>query len=187
MRSLLPFTHEAFLFLFFCLSTGFSYILLPGAAFILKLYISYFSCLTWSFLLLMFIRVNANSHITESVLGFFQTSSANRICRKLFTLASGRLFRQGQKAATFFTELTQDQSLGHILIFSFFETSSSEHCQHRCPPCFYQFVPLLFIESVYCFPNPNFKSPHFSKQQHGKACYSQSLVPASIIVMALFL
>jgi hypothetical protein len=41
---------------------------------------------------------------TKSLLGFFETSFVNAINLTLFTLdlASGRLFRQGQKAAAFF-------------------------------------------------------------------------------------
>jgi hypothetical protein len=43
-------------------------------------------------------------------LGFFETSFVNAINLSLFTLASGRLFRQGQKVATFFTKIPQKQS-----------------------------------------------------------------------------
>jgi hypothetical protein len=58
---------------------------------------------------------------TKSLLGFFETSFVNAINTNLFTLDSGRLFRQEQKAATLFTKIPQKQSLGHILKFFFTE------------------------------------------------------------------
>jgi hypothetical protein len=48
---------------------------------------------------------------------FFETSFINAFDMSLFTLALARLFRQGQKAAMFFTKIPQKQSLGHILKF----------------------------------------------------------------------
>jgi hypothetical protein len=44
---------------------------------------------------------------TKSLLGFCETSFVNAINPLLFTLASGKLFRQGQKVATFFTKIPQ--------------------------------------------------------------------------------
>jgi hypothetical protein len=63
---------------------------------------------------------------TKSLLGFFETSFVNAININLFTLDSGRLFRQGQKAATLFTKIPQKQSLGHILKFFSTETKSAQ-------------------------------------------------------------
>jgi hypothetical protein len=57
---------------------------------------------------------------------FFETSFVNAVNKNFLpnlTCASGRLFRNGQKAATFFTKISQEQSLGHILKFFFTETS----------------------------------------------------------------
>jgi hypothetical protein len=45
------------------------------------------------------------SHRTESMLGFLETSFLNAINLNLFTLAPSRFFRQGQKAAIFFTKI----------------------------------------------------------------------------------
>lgn len=53
----------------------------------------------------------------------FEISSADTINPKLFSLASGKLFGQGQKAATYFTKISQEQSLGKILNFFSPETS----------------------------------------------------------------
>jgi hypothetical protein len=53
---------------------------------------------------MLFMRLNQR---TKSLLGFFEASFVNAINTNLFTLASGRLFRQGQKAATFFTKIPQ--------------------------------------------------------------------------------
>jgi len=58
---------------------------------------------------------------TKSMLGVSESSFVNAINLSLFT--SGRLFRQGQKAATIFTKISQKQSLNHMLKF-FSETST---------------------------------------------------------------
>jgi hypothetical protein len=50
---------------------------------------------------------NEPKHRTESILGCFEISFASVINLNLFSLALGRLFRQGQKAATFFTKIPQ--------------------------------------------------------------------------------
>jgi hypothetical protein len=50
---------------------------------------------------MLFVRVNQR---TKPILGIFETSFVNAINLNLFTLASDRLFRQGQKAAIFFTK-----------------------------------------------------------------------------------
>jgi hypothetical protein len=55
---------------------------------------------------MFFMRLNQR---TKSIMGVSETSFVN---------ASGRLFRQGQKVATFFTQIPQKQSLGHILKLS---------------------------------------------------------------------
>jgi hypothetical protein len=68
---------------------------------------------------MLFIRLNQR---TKFLLGFFETSLVNGSNINLFTLASGRLFREGQKAATFFTKIPQKQSLGHPLKFFSTET-----------------------------------------------------------------
>jgi hypothetical protein len=63
---------------------------------------------------MLFMRLNQR---TKSLLGSFEISFVNSIDLRFFTLASGRLFRQGQKAAIFFTKISQNLSLGHILKF----------------------------------------------------------------------
>lgn len=63
--------------------------------------------------LYIFIRVTTNIHMTVSILGSFEISSANGTNLKHFTLASGRLFGQGQKADTSFTKIPQEWFLGN--------------------------------------------------------------------------
>ena len=67
----------------------------------LKIHFIFFSCSPCSFSLYIFIQVNTSNHTTESTPGYLEISSASGINPKLFSLASGRLFRQGQKAVTF--------------------------------------------------------------------------------------
>jgi hypothetical protein len=50
--------------------------------------------------------------------GVSETSFVSTVNLNFFTLASGRLVRQRQKAATLFTKIIQKQSLGHILTLS---------------------------------------------------------------------
>jgi hypothetical protein len=69
---------------------------------------------------MFFIREN---YRTESMLVFFDISFVSAINLSLFTLTSGRLFRQGQKAATLFTKISQKQYVGHIVKFFSSETS----------------------------------------------------------------
>jgi hypothetical protein len=45
------------------------------------------------------------NHRTKFILGCLELSFASAINLNLFTLVSGRLFRQGQKATTFITKL----------------------------------------------------------------------------------
>lgn len=95
--------------LFISLNMKFSSILLPGAPFLLDLYILYFSLL--SVLLLSstrFIRVNISNHKMESKLGCFEISFTNAINSKFLTLASGRIFGQWQNAGKFFAKLSQE-------------------------------------------------------------------------------
>jgi hypothetical protein len=104
--------------------------------YILEPYILYFSFLSFLCLFkLLFIRLNQR---TKSLLGFCcccLTSFINAINLSLFTLASGRLFRQGQNVATFFTKIPQNQSLCHILKFFFsFEISWARSTQFKLLP-----------------------------------------------------
>jgi hypothetical protein len=65
-----------------------------------------------------------SNHTTEFISGCFEISFANAInLNVFFTLASGGFFRQGKKAATFFTKIPQKQSLGHALAVFSSETS----------------------------------------------------------------
>ena len=74
------------------LNKGFSFISLPGAPLILEPYILYFSFLSLLYLLKMhFMRCK---HRTKSMQCILETSFVNAININLFTLASGRLFRQ---------------------------------------------------------------------------------------------
>jgi hypothetical protein len=62
-------------------------------------------------------KTELSSYTTEFIPGCCETSFVKAIHLNLFTLASGRLFGQWQKAGTFFTKISQEQSLGHILKF----------------------------------------------------------------------
>lgn len=57
------------------------------------------------------------------MLGYFEVTFVNAVNLIFFILASGTLFRQGQRAATFFNKLAQDQTLRNILKVFSFETS----------------------------------------------------------------
>ena len=63
--------------------------------------------------------------------GRFWDFFVNAIKLSLFNLASGRLFRQGQKAVVFFTKIPQKQSLSHILKFFSAETSWARSAQFK--------------------------------------------------------
>ena len=62
--------------LFISLNIGFNYILLSGVPFLLELYILYFFFLLnlLLFIVDLVIRVNANNHITEAILGYYEIS-----------------------------------------------------------------------------------------------------------------
>jgi hypothetical protein len=69
--------------------------------------------------IMLFMRGNQR---TKFILGFSETSFVNAIKINLFTLASGRLFRQRQKVATFFPPNLQ------------MDLQNSNHPQHPyCP------------------------------------------------------
>ena len=96
---------------------------------ILEPYILHFSFLSLLCLFkMLFMRL---SQRTKSLLDFFETSFVNAINMNLFTLASGRFFRQLQKVPTFFTKIPQKQSLSHILKFFSYETSWARAAQFR--------------------------------------------------------
>jgi hypothetical protein len=65
---------------------------------------------------------------TKFLLGCFEMSSVNANNINLFNLASGRFFRQGQKAAIFFKKIPQKQPLCHIQKF-FSETTWARSTQ----------------------------------------------------------
>lgn len=106
----------------------------PGSLFLLRLCIPCFFCPA-CFSLWSCTRVTTKNHVTRSMLGCFEISSAN-INPKLFGLASGR-FLEGKKAAALFAKISQ----GEYLISCPSETSSvwacrAPHCSlHRCLPC----------------------------------------------------
>jgi hypothetical protein len=68
---------------------------------------------------------------TKSLLGFVQTFFDNAVNINLLTLASGRLFREEYKAATFYTKISKEQSLSHILKFFSSETSRARLPQFK--------------------------------------------------------
>jgi hypothetical protein len=68
---------------------------------------------------MLFMRLNQR---TKCMMGISETSFVDAINRSLFTLASGRHFRQGQKVPIPHQN-TIKQSLGHILKFFSTETS----------------------------------------------------------------
>ena len=128
---------------------------------------------------MFFMKLNQR---TKSMLGFSETSFINAINLNLFTLALGRLFRQGQKAAIFFTKILQDRSLGYILkLFS--ETSRARLPQFKSSSAplpsntltkMTQYAPL---KAFHCFPKS--QNPHSSKQKHGQVYHSNTLVPGT--------
>ena len=98
----------------------------------LEPYMLYFSLLSLLYLFkLLFIRLNQR---IKSLLSFFETSFVSEINLSFFTLASGRLLRQGQKVATFFTTIPQKQSLCHILKFFSFEIFWARSTQFKLLP-----------------------------------------------------
>jgi hypothetical protein len=112
------------------LNTGFSSVALPGAFLLLEPHIFYFFFLN----VLCFIKNTlheAKPQQTELVC--FETSVVNAINLIHLTLASGRLFRHRQKAATLLTKIAQEQSLGHILKFFSSETSRARLSQFKSP------------------------------------------------------
>ena len=60
---------------------------------------------------MFFVRVKIRYPITEYLLDYFNISFANAINPTLFTLASGKFFRQCQKPANFIAKMSQEQSL----------------------------------------------------------------------------
>ena len=60
------------------------------------------------FIKMFFIRVNFSNYTTKLIPGCFETSSFKAINLNLYNITSERLFRQWQKAATFFTQIPQD-------------------------------------------------------------------------------
>jgi hypothetical protein len=77
---------------------------------------------------MFFMRLNQR---TKSMLGISETSFVNEIYINIDIVALGRFFRQGQKAATFFTKIPQKQSLCHTLKFFSFETSWARSAQFK--------------------------------------------------------
>ena len=92
LRSQLPLLHWASTFhqTFISLTTQLSFIVLPGMPFPLRLFILYFSLQLPPFLLYICLRVTTNNHMTESIWGYLEISSANAIKPKLFNLSSDR-------------------------------------------------------------------------------------------------
>jgi hypothetical protein len=80
---------------------------------------------------MFFIRMIFSNNTTEFIPGCFETSFFKAININLFILASGRLFGQWQKAATFLTQIPQKQSLGHTLKFFSTETSWARSAQFK--------------------------------------------------------
>jgi hypothetical protein len=75
-----------------------------------------FSCSATSFSLEIFIRMNTTTQMKDSLPGYFEISFAN-MTKSEFKFSLWHIFRQVQKAATFFPKTTQEQSPVHILIF----------------------------------------------------------------------
>jgi hypothetical protein len=106
------------------LNTEICTIPLLGASLILEPHILYFSFLS----LLCLIKTLHKSEPWDKVyvrlfFGGGEIFLVNAINLNLFTLASGRLFGQGQKAIIFFIKVSQELSLGGILKFFSSETS----------------------------------------------------------------
>ena len=124
----MPWDHHC-LNLFISLNNGFNSISLPGTFLLHELYILYFSFLSLIGLIrTLFMRLNQK---TKFLLDFFQTSIVSAININLFSLALGRFYRQSQKAATFFTKISQEQSIGRILKFISPETSLAWSAQFK--------------------------------------------------------
>lgn len=74
--------------------------------------------------------MNDSNHMTESILGSFEISSANKINPNFSTSASVRLFGKWQKAAIFL-KLSEEWSLGNTLKLSYETHSSSDDTQQQ--------------------------------------------------------
>lgn len=114
------------------------------------------------------------NYTAESILGCFEISSANRINPNLFTLASGRLFRQGQRTATFFTKISQEQYLGNILKFfpwNLLSQAPTVQNFHSSTSIAYYMV----LKAVHAFLTQSTKvQTNSSKQKHDQACHSNT-------------
>ena len=161
-----------------------------GVSLILTPYILHLSFLSLLHLFKM-IFVSSNQRI-KTLLGFFETSFVNAINLSLFTLASGRLFRQCQKVATFFTKISQKQYLGYILKFFSSEASWARSAQFKSltPTKSSIFLLRWLIEPhlkhfmAFQIQIPFFQTnPHSSKQNHGQAYHSNTplTVPTSVL------
>jgi hypothetical protein len=112
-----------------------------------------------------------------------ETSFVNAINTNLFTLVSCRLFRQGPKAATFFTKILQKQSLCHILKFFSTETSWTRSAQFKSLTAtgfhiLTRMAHLAQLNEFHCGPNP-----HSSKQKPGQAYHGNISVPGINFVL----
>lgn len=104
------------------------------------------------------------------------------------TLAPGRLFRQGQKAATFLHQnISRTISRPHTKILLLWKhlDPAPNHYQHHCLPCSYYYGPLSSAYSI-----PLVFPPQISKIQippnkimvRRITAVHQSLIPTSVLV-----
>jgi hypothetical protein len=120
--------------LFIFLNTGYKFISLPGSPLLFETYIIYIYISFLSLIHLFtthFIRLNQRR---KTPLGFPVENSFNFVSAinlSLFTLTSGRFFRQRQKAATFFTKTSRKHSVCHILKNFSVETLRTRHPQFK--------------------------------------------------------
>jgi hypothetical protein len=127
----------------------------------------------------------------KSLLGFSETTIVHVININLFTLASGRLFRQGKKQHIL-RQNTTKQSLVDILKFSSTETSWARFAQFKslsnkifCIPT--RIAHKAPLKPFYCFPNPKSPNPQSSKQKHGQAYHSNAPVPGANFCLSVLL
>lgn len=149
-----------------------------------------FLYLAYSFWLEMYIRVTTNSHSTESIWDCLEMSSTNTINPKLFNLASGRYFGQGEE--TFQQSITRIISkllMNIVLLWNLLRQVMIHSTLLRNTVFFAStsMVHWALIKSFNYFPNPKSQSSHFASKQNGQA-YNSSIphsVPTVLVSVVL--
>jgi hypothetical protein len=142
------------------------------------------------FVAILFMRLNQRR---KSMMGVSEASFVSAINLSLFTLVSGRMFRQGQIVASFFTKYYKTVSRSHIKIFQWNHLVNSWTIRITPSNNIFHFpirrlhwAPFKVFHSFIYLKSPN---PDYSKQKHGHACHSNTplLVPTVILDRVLLL